>query len=106
MSGGSFNYLCNRETEDLLDLGGDELLAMRAELAERPDGALAVAMIDSLVATLSSLRADREAFRQRCADVDVSRRELNAVFHAVEWWRSADWGEDRVIAALAKLNGQ
>lgn len=106
MSGGSFNYLCCRDVDDMVDRDDADLDAMRAELATRPDAALAVEGIDMLRVKLATLRQEREAQRLREREVDAFKGRLNDVFRAVEWWRSCDWGEDRVVEALAKLNEQ
>lgn len=106
MSGGSFNYLYCREVDDMVDRDDTDLADMRAELTARPGAALAVEGIDMLRAQLLILRQEREAQRLREREVDAFKGRLNDVFRAVEWWRSADWGEDRVVEALVKLNEQ
>lgn len=88
MSGGSYNYLCERWTEDLLAFrGGDDLTRMIARLKE--------------IRGAEDAAADAERLRSVIiqAHVDVARWQdrLRDVFKAVEWRDSCDWGEDQAM---------
>lgn len=81
MSGGRFNYLCFRESEEDADLGG-----MRDALAKYHGAEKALSMVDELMRARSTFDALRD------------------VFHAVEWCESGDTSEQDVANALAKFN--
>jgi hypothetical protein len=85
MSGGSYNYLSYHAP----DLGGHRhhLEAMADRLEGLPYGSKAAEATRSILAAL-----DDEA--------------LANVWHAVEWWDSGDYGEDKVQAAIAKYEEQ
>ena len=96
MSGGSFNYLCDRDAVDLIHDDRD-LVVMRKALAEYPHAAQAVALTDRALAHLAVIRTHLDALA-------AMRRDLYDVHHAVEWHRSADVSEDAVTRALAAFN--
>jgi hypothetical protein len=81
MSGGSYKYLYFQVSE----LGGNrgELESMAARLDGLPYAAQAAA------ATRRILEA-------------ISDEKLAAVWRAVEWWDSGDYGEDQVREAVAE----
>lgn len=88
MSGGSYNYLCERFPEDLLHFqGGDDLTRMIARLKEIRGGEDAAADAERLRSVIIQ------------AHVDVTRwlDRLKPVFKAVEWRDSSDWGEDQML---------
>lgn len=97
MSGGSFNYLCFKDAEDIFGYSGrEELRRMVEELQAMPgaedvaaDAATALAIVD-----YQTLRLQ--------AHLD----HLHEVFKAVEWWRSCDYGEDDVKEAIAAYRGE
>lgn len=97
MSGGSFNYVADRATADLL-IDDRDLVAVRDVLARYPDSERAVARVDAILCMLA-------AVRRTVATIDLLRAEVYDVLHAVEWHHSADVGEDAVARALAALNG-
>lgn len=95
MSGGSYNYLYSKDT----DMG---LLNEEAEL-------------DSMAQRLAGLGYAEDAareteeilllIRQAKVRIDTRAQRLRGIWHAVEWWDSADSGEDGVQAELAKYRG-
>lgn len=96
MSGGSFNYLCHAgDLEDLIAKRHhlDEMATTLAHLGYAADAAQETA---SLLAHIRSTNARAEASTDR----------LSGVWKAVEWWHSADRGEDAVHQALAKYRGE
>lgn len=89
MSGGSYNYLCNRMAEEILQIQSDiERMAEKlATLGYAKDAAKET----------SHLLARSRAFE---VYVETAMERLREVWKAVEWWDSADWGEDSVKQAL------
>lgn len=96
MSGGSYNYLCRKGSDDLMSGShGEDLERMRDRLLE--EGAIdAAAQTDAVLATV---KMATELVRMR-ADA------LRDVWQAVEWIDSCDWGPDSLDAALAKYRGE
>lgn len=99
MSGGSFNYAsAASDLEDLVDKQtdvhrlADELVRLAASKMPEASGAADEAL---------TLLADLRAFEIR---TKVHLRRLRPVFHAIEWWRSCDWGEEDVRKAVASYN--
>lgn len=92
MSGGSYNYLY-LHTQGLEAQRGD-IEAMRDRLqeleAQRVPGAALAARQTRMVLNHLTL-AERSA------------QALSEVWHAVEWWDSADYGEDQVREVLAEF---
>ena len=90
MSGGSFNYLCYKETEDLFNRISD-LEDMRESLIKygyediAKDTQRLIEYIKSAKCTIGTLK-------------DM----LEPVFHAVEWKEIGDWGKDDMIEVLEK----
>lgn len=90
MSGGSFNYLCCKETEDLFNHISD-LEDMRESLIKygyediAKDTQRLIEYIKSAECVIGTLK-------------DM----LKPVFHAVEWYESADYGRDTMIEVLEK----
>jgi hypothetical protein len=91
MSGGSYNYLCYKDGHQILEAMGD-LEAMSARLAGLGYANDAAAETEDLLVLM----------RQALNRVGVRMRRLEKVWHAVEWWDSADYGEDQVKEALAE----
>lgn len=89
MSGGSFNYLCYADEEELAQRIGD-LESMAEALAEYPDGEAASKDTHELVAIIQT------AMRR----IEARRRRLSELWQAVEWHRSCDYGPDQVADAL------
>lgn len=99
MSGGSYNYLCH--TWDLSDL-----TQKKGDLAD---------MFDRLAGLGYAEDAARETYtllvqlRQFEIQTMVHVERLQDLWKAVEWWDSADTGEDSVKKALAdyrKIEGE
>lgn len=90
MSGGSYDYLCYRDS--LRDLAGevDQLERMRDRLIGLGYAEDAAAETEDVLAIL----------RQTEVRVAVRAKRLHDVWHAVEWWDSCDYGEDQVKQAL------
>ena len=94
MSGGSYNYLCNRAPEELLNVKQDlqDMVNRLAGLDYAQDAAKDAQILLSLV----------NQFEERA---DVIQKRLYPVFGAVEWWDSNDVGEDDVKGALVEYRG-
>ena len=92
MSGGSYNYLCNREAGEILDgQGASDLVEMRDALRER--GVLdAAGQTDAVIATIAEARQL----------VEMRLEALRDVWKAVEWHDSGDWGPERIDGAIAE----
>lgn len=87
ISGGSYNYLCDKaHCGEVVDIPAD-----LSEMAERLAGLpyATKAAVDT-AAVIEALRTAQEKAR-RLADV----------WHAIEWWDSGDWAEDQVMEVLA-----
>lgn len=85
MSGGSYEYLYSAAENDTLESHREELERMRARLAE-------------LGATRAAWRTGEVIRLLDAAKADA--RQLEQVWHAVEWWDSCDWGEEQVREVL------
>lgn len=94
MSGGSFNYVSICEPEDLLSGGhDDDVEALAADLRSlgwADDAA------DATEAALAQLRAANARWRE------APLAGLRDLWKALEWWRSGDWGEDRLRERLGE----
>lgn len=84
MSGGSFNYLCFADAEEI----GQRLHDLD-EMATALDGICpeAAAATREIVEHVRALQPQIDA--------------LKDVWHAIEWWHSSDWGRDRAEEAAA-----
>lgn len=91
MSGGSYEYLCYKSAEDMLQYGPrQELQRMVKRLIEL--GELDVAKeMEQFVLFLDGIEARIQARVERYHDV----------MHAVEWFDSGDYGDDSFKEALA-----
>ena len=91
MSGGSYNYLCNRMADEILQIEGDieNMTERLASLGYAKDAAKETALLLARMRTF-------EVY------VETAMERLRDVWKAVEWWDSADWGEDEVKQALEK----
>ena len=96
MSGGSYDYLW--AAADL-----DDLLAKQHVLKEMSDRLAGLGYAPDAAAETEELLLLLREWQVR-ADVRVKR--LSGVWHAVEWWDSADSGEDAVRKALAQYRGE
>jgi hypothetical protein len=89
MSGGSFNYLQSYNCLENLE----HLRGMQQELADLAyDHPQAQPAAD---ATWSIIAAIDKALERA--------RELDEVWHAVEWWKSGDWGQEDALREAAKF---
>ena len=89
MSGGSYDYLCLKDSDTLLEMK-HQIEAMSARLA-----GLGYAE-DAALETEDVLLTVRQFENRMQARID----RLRDVWRAVEWWDSGDSGEDSVKAAL------
>jgi hypothetical protein len=91
VSGGSFNYLCHRPSDMVLEARGDlEKMAVELELL-------------ATRAVPNALPAAEETRRLLGVPTDILDGivdPLRDVWKAVEWWFSSDWSFDRVTEAL------
>ena len=88
MSGGSLNYLCYKEAADLFGCI-DEIEQVEAELLRRGYKDIA-----------KDVRRLIEYINSAENRIAVLNDQLHGVFKAVEWYRSADWGEGSLKEAL------
>lgn len=96
MSGGSYNYLCDVD-------GLAELIGKKHDLAEMADrlkdlgyagnAAMATAHLALMLTHWETI-------------VGAHIKDLREVWHAVEWWDSADWDEDQVRDAIVEYASQ
>lgn len=90
MSGGSYNYLCSRQPDELLDRRED-IESARDELVSL--GAPDVGQVLTDILTLAS------DYR---AAVESKMASVYTVLHELEWWQSNDHVEEDFRAALAE----
>jgi hypothetical protein len=91
MSGGSFNYLCDRyDAAGLLD-GMRDLEAMSDRLAE-------LGYANDAASETRELLLNLRVMEMRC---EVAIKRLRDVWRAVEWFDSCDWGEGSIGEALS-----
>ncbi len=94
MSGGSYNYLCHADVEQLFNKIPD-----LEDMADRLS-ALGYAS-DAARETMEALLIIRQ-YEDR---VTVISERLQGVWKAVEWWDSCDSDEDGVKTALERYRG-
>jgi hypothetical protein len=94
MSGGSFNYLCHQEPEDLTNRE-QELEDMINELTK-------CGHEDAAKETYALLLEVRR-FKVRAATI---RNRMYKVWHAVEWWKSGDSLYGVVDDAMRRYRGE
>ena len=99
MSGGSFDYLCAKDADDLLAGGSvDESIASMVQaLAEH-----APAACEEMRRYQRRLDVARQRYQEALVAAEPAP-ELRAVWHAMEWWQSGDWSKDRLDAAVVAL---
>ena len=85
MSGGSYEYLCFKDSGELLSGGNDKMLQ---SMADRLSG-LGYAN-DAAKETQELLQIIKQS-RDR---LDTIRERLSPLWRAIEWWDSCDSGED------------
>ncbi len=86
MSGGSFDYVSGAELSVLIDKR-HVLRDLRDALAMHPGSEHALAATNAFLLLVDTLEHERA--------------RLEAVWHAVEWTSSGDWGAEDVAEALA-----
>lgn len=89
MSGGSYNYLFAKDTDDLLH-AQEDIQSMADRLAGLGYAQDAAQETEALLLTLRQ-------FENR---IYVMQERLSNVWRAVEWWDSYDSGEESVKKAL------
>lgn len=90
MSGGSFNYLCYKETEDLFNRTSD--------LEDMRESLIKYGYEDIAKDTQRLIEYIKSA---KCT-IDTLKEILEPVFHAVEWYESADYSKETMIEILEK----
>lgn len=90
MSGGSFNYLYCKDT--------DELMSNTSDLEEMREYLISYGYEDIAKDTQRLIEYIKSA---NCV-IGTLKEMLEPVFHAVEWYESADWGKERMIEVLEK----
>ena len=96
MSGGSFNHLCHRQIEELIErIGYTDALDMAEELSKLPDGETAARETLQL---FEDLRIVAMRFEARV-------EKLRPLWRAVEWWKSCDTSKETALEALQEFNG-
>lgn len=90
MSGGSFNYLYCRDI--------DELMNNTSDLEEMRDYLISYGYEDIAKDTQRLIEYIKSA---ECV-IGTLKDMLEPVFHAVEWYESADWGKEKMIEVLEK----
>lgn len=96
MSGGSFNYLCEKDNDELYEFSVlDEMKRMSLKLAELGHGdaanhtALLIMLIDN------NLKHTQEI-----------KKSLEDVWKAVEWYQSYDYGIEKVDEAMEEYRNK
>jgi len=91
MSGGSYNYLCHANADDLINKTGD-IQDMADRLASLGYAQDAAKETQALLLTVRQYENRIQAMKER----------LHDIWRAVEWWESGDSGEEGVRDALDK----
>lgn len=91
MSGGSFNYLCNK----------DEAYQIMENKVEVEDMAQALFVLgyDDIA---KDVRRLYEYIRSAEIRIEALAKILKPVFHAVEWYESSDYGKEELERELEK----
>lgn len=92
MSGGSFGYLCYKDVPELMEpssISNLEIMVQHLQLYGYEDIARDTQRLI-------------EYIRSASIRIEVLSEKLNGVFHAVEWYESADTGRETMIAELEK----
>lgn len=85
MSGGSLNYLCYKETEELFHYISEMEEVEQVLIGQ---GAQDIAR---------DVRRLIEYVKSAEVRIGVLSEQLNDIFHAVEWYLSADYGKDDLL---------
>lgn len=91
MSGGAFNYLCYMEASELLN-SKEELTSMVGSLRKYgyPD------IAEDAIELIRKI----EEVKKIMGAADEYRESLEDVFHAVEWYESADYSKETMLEVL------
>lgn len=92
MSGGSFGYLCYKDVPELMEpssISNLEIMVQHLQLYGYEDIARDTQRLI-------------EYIRSASIRIEVLSENLNGVFHAVEWYESADTSRKTMIAELEK----
>jgi len=84
MSGGSFDYLYCKDTEEFFGLDSINSLTDMAVILKKEGYEDVSKDVFRLVGYIKSARTE----------VDILRKQLKDVIHSVEWFDSHDYGED------------
>lgn len=90
MSGGSFNYLYNKEPQELMEYYNIARLQEMADI-------LSMLGYDDIARDMQRLV---EYLKTAYNRIDVLSGQLSDVMHAIEWERSGDYGRDNLIKHL------
>ena len=93
MSGGSYNYLCHKDANDIHE--------RRQELNEMRDRLIELGHLDAAKETESVLLMLDAFYVRLQSRID----RLNPVWKAVEWCDSGDWGKEDITEAVEKYRG-
>jgi len=94
MSGGSYDYICYKEPEDLLEYD--------STIQEMADDLAKLGYANDAAADTQDLLLELRAFKNR---IRARQQRLEGVWRAKEWWRSGDSGEDDFKKALESYRG-
>lgn len=93
MSGGSYNYICNRDADELVASHSDDMDSMLTRLQ-------GLGYADDAAAETQGVIDDLAELRRLMARIDRRMRPVQAVWRAMEWWDSLDSSEDGFRRAL------
>jgi hypothetical protein len=97
MSGGSYEYLCFKDGEDLF---GDQVDRNMQAMADRLAG---LGYAQDAAQETQWLLLEIRASANR---IQTAKNRLEKIWRAVEWWDSCDSSEDGVKNALAAYRGE
>lgn len=105
-SGGSFNYLCFADAEEVIKGSFDDnLMKMHTALESFQHNKAKTAAKDTwkvlqLALYLRKNDSDTMEFKTAASEMTTLMGKLKNVWHAVEWWESQDQGPEAVSQAL------
>lgn len=94
MSGGSLNYLCFSEFNELFN---------RFDDMEYAEEFLLNNGYEDIARDVRRLIEYLKTARNR---IGVLQEQLNSVFHAIEWYKSADIGEESLVKRLEEYRSK
>lgn len=92
MSGGSHNYICHCEAQ--------ELIGREEDLREMSDDLAALGYCKDAAAETEEILILVRQFENR---INTRLERLSPVWRALEWWHSGDIGEDSFKEAIEKF---